>query len=589
MSQLRRGRAVARGSEAHAPGWRPADALALVAALSVTLGAFAGVASNDLLNWDDQAALVQNPALDGGGVLGWALSTTHMSHYQPLSWLAWAQVRRWFGTSPAVHHLMSLAVHLANAALVFALAFRLASLSGLAPTPRRVAALSAALLFAVHPLRVEAVAWASGLPYVLALAPLLVSVLLYLRHSAASSARTPLVASVLCYGVSLLCRAFAPALPLVLLVLDFALGRLPRVGWAKAFMEKLPFAGLAVVATLAEAGARRFASLERVGVSERASEAALTPFVYLYRTLWPVGLTPLHPLSLAPTAFLPAFVIGLTLLAGVSAAAYRWRRKRPWILAGWLAYLLLLGPALGLLPSGLQATADRYTYLPGVTIALLGGAAGALLWEGRRRAVWLTLGFALSIALLGLTWRQVRFWRDSVTLWTHALALDARNDVALYNLALALHEKGDAAGAEAQYRRLLELVPDHALGRRNLQLLEAARLEREGNERAAAGRLAEAVELYGRALQRDAARLHSRRSRGMALVRLGRFDEALLDLQAAVAAGNAEPEVESALAFVLEQRGALDEAIRVLREASARHPEARPLAQDLSRLEQLAR
>lgn len=552
----------------------------------MTLLAFAGVARSDFVNWDDRAALVENAALDGEGVLGWAFATRHMSHYQPLSWLAWALIRRWFGTTPAVHHLLSLALHLANAALVFALASRLAALSGLTPASRRVLAVAAALFFAVHPLRVEPVAWASGLPYVLALAPLLLSVLLYVIHATGPGARLALVASVCLYGVSLLCRAFSPALPFVLLALDFALGRLARVGWGRALVEKAPYVALALVATLGEAGARHFASLHRVGVPERASEAAIAPFVYLYRTLWPLGLSPLDPLSLEQKAFLPALLAGIVLLAGVSAAAYRVRRDHPWLLTAWLTYLLLLGPALGLLPSGLQATADRYTYLPGVAVALLTGAGAARLWEEKRhRRIWVTLGVALSTGLAGLTWRQVRFWHDSATLWTHALELNSRNDVAVYNLALALAEKGDAAGAEAQYRRLLELVPDHDLGRRNLQLLEAARFEREGNESAVAGRFAEAVELYGRALERDPARLHSRRSRGMALAQLGRYAEAIPDLAEAARAPDAEPAVAGALAFALAESGRREEAVAALRAGLRQHPGEPRLAEALAAYE----
>ncbi|HET7293776.1 MAG TPA: tetratricopeptide repeat protein [Vicinamibacteria bacterium] len=585
MPRLRQGRALAEGEDRRASALR-GDAAALLVALAVTLVAFGGVASNEFLNWDDRAALVDNPALDGEGVLGWAFTTTHMSHYQPLSWLAWALARRWFGAGATVHHVLSLALHLVNVVLVFVLGHRLASAAGLAAEPRRVAALAASLSFAVHPLRVEPVAWASGLPYVLALAPLLASTLLYLRHAAGSPSPVALGFSIFFYGLSLLSRAFSPALAFVLLALDFSLGRVQRGGWTRLGIEKLPYAALAVVATMAEGGARRFAPLERVGVSERASEAALAPFVYILRTLWPLGLSPLDPLSLERGQYLPSLLVGVALLIVVSAAVWRWRREHPWLLVGWLAYLLLLGPALGLLPSGLQATADRYTYLPGVTLALGIGGGAARLWADRpRRRGWAIVGVALAAVLVGLTLRQVRFWKDSVTLWTHALALDARNDVALYNLAHALAEKGDAAGAETQYRRLLELVPDHELGRRNLALLEAARFEREGNDRAAAGRLPEAIELYGRALERDAARLHSRRSRGMALAQLGRYADAIPDLREAARAPDAEPVVAGALAFVLAESGRSGEAADVLRDALGRHPGDPRLSRALAELE----
>jgi tetratricopeptide (TPR) repeat protein len=278
-------------------------------------------------------------------------------------------------------------------------------------------------------------------------------------------------------------------------------------------------------------------------------------------------------------------MVSLALLAAVSVGAWRLRARWPWLLAAWLAYLLLLGPASGLAPSGLQATADRYTYVPSVAVALLVGAAAARLWAQERRHVWLAAGTALAVALSIQTVRQLGYWRDSITLWTRALELDPRNDVALYNLALALEEAGEPARAAQRYRELVSLVPDHGPARRNLGRLEAARYEREAGDAAAAGRLEEAVLLYGRALEQDAARLHSRRSRGMVLAQLGRFGQAIPDLQAAVAAGGAGPEVAAALAFALAQEGRSEEAVRVLQAAVARHPDVPDLARELARLE----
>jgi len=570
-------------------GWAVADWLALLGTLLVSVAALHGVLRNGFLNWDDQAALVQNERLAADDVVAWAFTTTHMSHYQPLSWLAWASVRRALGAGPAVHHLASLLAHLAATALVFALAWRLASLTGRAAATRRAAALAAALVFGVHPLRVEAVAWASGLPYPLSLVLLLLSALAYLRYADATP-EVPrfLTLSAVLYAVALLFRPVAPGFALLLLLLDWGIGRLGRVGWRRALAEKLPFALLALLATAAEASARSFAPLERVSLGARISQAALAPLVYLWRTLWPVGLSPLDPLPLEPRLSWPALLLGLGLLACVSLLAFRMRARWPALWLAWLAYLLLLAPALGLAPSGLQATADRYTYIPGVVVALLIGAGYAGLWAGPRQAP-AAVVLALGVAALGVqSFKQVGFWRDSVTLWTRAIDLDPSNDVALYNLALALDEAGDDAAAEARYRRLLELIPEHDLARRNLGALEAARLEREAGALAASGQLVEAVALYGRALERDPLRLHSRRSRGMALAQLGRFDEALPDLRAAASAQVPEAAVAGALAFALARSGELQEAIRVLREAHARHPEDVGLAANLALLERQA-
>ncbi|HVR70170.1 MAG TPA: tetratricopeptide repeat protein [Vicinamibacteria bacterium] len=560
-----------------------ADVLALVLVLAATWAALAGVLGNGFLNWDDPDALVRNPALEGPGLAPWAFTTTHLSHYQPLSWLAWGGWRAIAGPSAGAHHLLSLLVHLSNAALVFLLARGLAAAAGLGPPAPRVAAAGAALLFAVHPLRVEPVAWASAFPYLLALAFCLVSALLYLEH--ARGVRGPWIeASVVFYALSLLSRAVAPGFPAVLLALDLVLRRFGHVSPRRLLVEKVPFGLLAAVATLVEGAARPFVSLERAGVGARLADAALAPFVYLQRTLWPVGLSPLDPLPLDPGTSVPVLAGGLALLAVLSFAAWRERRRRPALAAAWFSYLVLLGPALGLAPSGLQATADRYTYFAGVAPALLAGAGLGAAWASRARRTAVVAAVVAVVALAAATARQVRYWRDSVTLWTRAVELGPRNDVALYNLAHALEEKGDEAQAARRYEQTLRLLPEHGPARRNLGRIEARRLEREGNDLAASGRLPEAIAAYGRALAQDPARLHARRSRGMALAQLGRLAEAAPDLRAALAAGESEPAVVNALALALLEAGEPAGAVRVLRAGRLRHPEDAAIAHNLDRL-----
>jgi Flp pilus assembly protein TadD len=252
--------------------------------------------------------------------------------------------------------------------------------------------------------------------------------------------------------------------------------------------------------------------------------------------------------------------------------------------AGAIAYLALLAPALGLAPSGLQATADRYTYLPDVAIALLLGAGfGAAMFQARRPVA--LAGLILAGMLGTASARQTGYWRDSVTLWTRAAELDPRNDVAFYNLALALEEAGDAAGAEARLRETLRLVPDHEPARRHLASLEARRLEWEAGGMAASGRLEEAIAVFTRALEKDPARMRAHASRGMALAQLGRFAEAAESLEAAVRLGNDEPEVAGALAFVLGETGRLAEARGTLDRALARYPGDARLSALASRLE----
>ena len=558
--------------------------MALLPAI-VTAAALWPVLSNGFVNWDDPDALIHNRALDAPHVVTWAFGTTHMSHYQPLSWLTWAVARRWAGAGAAVHHGVSLFVHALNATLTYVLARRLGRVIGLGALAARAAALVAALLFSLHPLRVEPLAWASSFPYVLALAPMLACLIVYVGY--ASGPSWPwLVAALGCYTLSLLARPAAPGLSLVLLGIDVLAGRLrssrPSVG---VLAEKLPFVIVAAAATLAEAAARSFATLAQVGPGARLSDAALAPALYIARTLVPVRLSPLNVLSLFPRTSWPALVVGLLFIVVVTTAAWKVRRSRPELLLLWLAFLVLLGPAVGLAPSGLQATADRYAYLPGVAVGLAAGAFVARAWPQTALRSALLFTALVAVASLGIAARrQVGWWRDSVTLWTRATALDPHNDVAVYNLAAALAERGDVDAAAARYEELLRMVPDHAPARRNLRLLEAARLEREAGNRAEVGRLAEAVSLYTAALELDSARAHSRKSRGIALVQLGRFREALPDLSASPGDEPPDPELASARAFALIQTGMEGEARRILEEALRASPRHVGLAHNLARL-----
>lgn len=589
MSRRRRaaGRAAtlpaADASRRAAPWWRHGAAgLALV--LALTTLAFARVTGHGFLNWDDPDVLLRNAPLEGPHVARWAFSTTHMGHYQPLSWLVWAGLRRLFGPDPFAHHLASLLGHLLDAALVYWLAFRLAAPA--AGPARLLAAIGAALLFAVHPLRVEPVAWASGLPYVLALAPLLLATLAYLHYATRPGARRWLLVSVAAYLASLLFRPVALGFPLVLALLDGWLARrgARHVTLRRAVLEKLPFATLAVAAFALEARARAFVGLERIGLEARLADAALAPFVYLLRTVAPFGLSPLDPLPLEARVSWPALLAGVVLLAVVTTITVRERARQPALVLAWFSYLALLAPALGLAPSGLQATADRYAYLPGVVVALAAGAGLGALSRARPREAWIVTA-AAGVLLAVATASLAGHWRGSVSLWSRAVAIDRRNDVALYNLASALDEAGRDVEAAARYRELLALLPEHGPARRNLAVLEARGFEEQANALAAGGRLAEASDLYGRALTLDPARLHSRASRGMALATMGRFAEAVPDLEAAFAAGRTEPAVAGALVWALIETGQEASARQVLERALAVNPGEARLAELAARLE----
>jgi tetratricopeptide (TPR) repeat protein len=553
---------------------------AIVAAVAWTYFPAAGFA---FLNWDDQSVILRNPSLGFPDVARWAWTTTYMEHYQPLSWLAWAAIKSGFGLNPATFHAANIAAHAACVLLVYAAARVLMTraVPESSATFRNAAAVAAALLFGLHPLRVEVVAWISAMPYALALAFLLASLLAYLRTAARTSTGPPVAALVL-YAASLAARPVALGFPVVLVLLDVGLfKRRTRTSLSVVW----PFAVLAVAAAGIESVART------AGISDtpwlyRAQSAASSPFIYLWHTIAPVSLTPLDVLPADPVVNPAVAAAALLALASACLAAWIWRRRWPALAAAWAAYLALLAPAAGLVPSGLQATADRYTYLPGVVVTIAVAVAGAQ-WASARKGRVTSAAVVVLVLLAAeaVTARRVLMpWSDSVSLWSRVVALDPRHDVALYNLGTALAAEGRNEEAATRYRQVLALRPDHADARANLDRLDAARLEREGNDLAARGDLSTAADRYRQAIALDPRRTHSQASLGMALATLDRAGEAMPILRDAIRLGTDDPAVPNALGVLLLRSGQMREARSVFETAMAKHREDVSLAHNLARV-----
>ncbi len=415
---------------------------AMVAAVAWTYFPAAGFA---FLNWDDQSVILRNPSLAFPGSASWAFTTTYMEHYQPLSWLAWAAIKAGFGSDASAFHVVNIAAHVVCVVLVYAaarvvLARAVPEASG---TLRSAAAVAGALLFGLHPLRVEVVAWISAMPYALALVFLLASLLAYLRTATRTPASRPVTALAL-YAASLAARPVALGFPVVLVVLDVWLfKRRTRTSLFRAW----PFAVLAVAAAGIESVARA-PGIADLPWRYRVQSAASAPFLYLWHTVAPVSLTPLDLLPANPVANQAVTIAAVLALAAACLAVWAWRQRWPALAAAWVAYLALLGPAAGLVPSGLQATADRYTYLPGVVVAIALAVAGAQWASARKGRVTYAVVVVLAVlAAEAVTARRVLMpWSDSVSLWSRVVALDPRHDVGLYNLGAALGCRGAQRG-----------------------------------------------------------------------------------------------------------------------------------------------
>lgn len=566
-------------------GWHQRDSAMTAAASAalavVTAAVFWPLLGNGFLNWDDAEVLTGNDALrlPAPSLLAWAFSTVHMSHYQPLSWLALA----WLGGAPpdpARVHAVALALHALNAGLVLWLAVQI--LRPLAAgTGLLLSAFAAAALFAVHPLRVEPVAWASALPYLLSYALLLPSVacwFAWLRHDR----RRDLVVAVVLFTLSQLARVTAPLWPLVLAAAAWADPAAKRRNARGVASAILPFVLVAIPLAAVEAGARNVEALSDVPWAARLASTLSNPAVYLWRTLWPVALTPLDVLPRVPAADWPRALLAAAAVAAVVVITVRLTSSRA-ALSVWGSIAALLAPVAGLTPSGLQLTADRYTYGP-AAILTVGLAASILRVPVRLRGVLAGLCLVTALPLTAVTRTQLGYWRDSVTLWSRAATLDPQNDVAAYNLANALRDAGRPDDAIAELTRLMALVPDHGPGATLLARLSSDREMAAATAAAGAGRVAEAVAGFDRALALQPARLDARVNRGMALLSLGDVARAVPDLEAAVQAGRDDAAVVNALAFAWTSVNRAADAVRLLAAAQARHADDAGVTNNLARL-----
>lgn len=440
------------------------DRLPWVPVLVVVAGAvlpFLGALSADFVNWDDDLLLLDHDRYRGFSAahLLWMFGETHAGHYQPLTWLSYALDHAIWGLDPFGFHLTNLVLHAANA---LALWFLLRVLSRGAVSPWWAAA--GALLFAVHPLRVESVAWVTERRDLLSGLFWLLTVTFYVRsrRREAAAPRRDFGLAIACMALSLFAKAWAITMPLVLLALDlWPLGR-RRAGvpLGRLLLEKVPFIALALLfsgtAMLAQTDAGARLSYDDHTLLARCAQAAYGLCFYLQATFWPFDLSPLYPLERALDPTEPRFLVSAALMLAALPAAWLLRHRAPGVVAGAFVYVVVLLPVLGFAQSGPQLVADRYSYLACIVIP-----AGLVLWPrlraAGRRAALPAAAILAGLALLAA--RQTAVWRDSIALWEHTLALAPDSFNAHLNYADALRSS-DPGRALAEYRRTVELQPN---------------------------------------------------------------------------------------------------------------------------------
>jgi protein O-mannosyl-transferase len=477
----------------------------LVAALAVALSAvllYRPATTFDFVNYDDNTFILENPRVRDGlswPSVAWAFTATVRSQWHPLTWLSHILDVQLFGLRPAGHHAMGMLLHAANAALLAAALLRL--------TGAFWRSVWVALLFAVHPLNVETVAWVAQRKSVLSALFWMLGLLAYASYVRRPGPGRYLAVAAL-FVAGLLAKFMIAPFPFVLLLLDaWPLGRWTLVRGSRPALppwplvrEKLPLIALVVpfgVATvLGQAAIGTLSGLATFPPWIRVGNALVSYVAYLGKLLWPDPLAVLYP---HPGGSLAAgrVVAAALLLAAVTVLAWRGAARRPYLAVGWLWYLGTLVPAIGLVQVGAQGMADRYTYLPmiGIFILLSWGAADV---AGRlpRRWPMPALAAVATVALAAQSRVQMQHWRNSISLFAHAVRSTSNNAVMHNNLGAELASHGERGDAIRHFLRALEIDPAYATAHANLARLA----EEAGDLDAALAHYARALELGGNML-----------------------------------------------------------------------------------------
>jgi hypothetical protein len=499
-----------------------------------TILVFAPAVGADFVNFDDPDYVTRNPHVQGGiswQNLRWALTNTEAANWHPLTWLSLQVDAAIYASRPWGYHLVNVLLHALSTGLLY---WFLAVW-----TKAPLASALAAILFAWHPLRVESVAWVTERKDVLSGLFLVLTMMSYACYAQRPSiGRYILMLAV--YGFGLMAKPTLVTVPILLLLLDWwPLGRLanqsvttaePRttsVSWRLAILEKLPLVLLAVACSALTLWAQGTAGAVRdtatVPVSSRLAHAVVIIAWYLWKTLWPSQLAVFYPyarISWHDTKTLLSFF----LLVLLSVILIRQRQKRPACFVGWCWFLIALMPVIGIVQVGSQGMADRYSYIPGIGLALAFGwvlaeLARSISSEGRAAPV---LAAVLALVLGVFTWRQAGYWHDSVSLWEHALAVTSGNPTVYFNL---------------------------------------------GTAQARAGRNEEAIRNLLEALRLDPADRDAQRALEVTVLRLGPAPEILSVLHSAMQKRPTDAAAAYALGIVLEQEGQPEAGLVWLRQA----------------------
>lgn len=603
---------------------------AAVIVFLLTILVYLPALKNDFVNWDDDLYVYENPAIRALDLkaLAWMFTTSRAGNWHPLTWLSHSLDYALWGLIPLGHHLTSIMLHGLNALLVFLVVLQLllrARASFVPAASYSVWAISsagiAALLFAVHPLRVESVAWVAERKDLLCAFFFLLSISAYISYASLRSKGGGLawiVISLLCALLALMSKPMAVTLPIILLLIDaYPLGRLSGRGGGRVsvLLEKIPFLALSLMSALltmrAQQAAKAIGGFDVLPVQVRVLNGMHALAFYLQKIFVPAGLSPLYPyphpstIRWSDARYLLSMIVIVLITAGCVWASKR--GKHLWS-AAWGYYVVTLLPVIGIVQVGMQAAADRYTYLPSISIFLLAGAGITWAWNSaaitqhlpfRRGFVLIVVGFVF-LVLGMLTVKQISVWRAPDSFWKYVVAhAPVKIPVAYNNLGNALARTGSLEDAISAYKQALDVKPDYADARNNLGIVSArsgdvdeaitqykkvlaltpgyARAHYNlANAYRDKGLIDDAVAAYEKALSIDPDYTLARGNLADASARKRAQDQKILIYEKALTANPADAAMHNNLADLYIKKGMIEKGIAQLKQAIAVQPDYAP-------------
>lgn len=506
-----------------------------VALAGVTWTVFGQTLRHDFINYDDNLYIYENPNVVSGltrPTILWAFTHAHAGNWHPLTSLSHMLDCQMFGLNAGGHHFTNVLLHTLAVVLLFLF---LRQVTG---APWRSAFVAA--VFAVHPLRVESVAWIAERKDVLSGVFFMLTLLAYARYVSGERSLLRYLLVAFFFALGLMAKPMLVTLPCVLLLLDYwplcrfgfhSLGNdanfARRSTFSRLVAEKIPLFLLSLLSSFLTWWAQQafMRSTSEIPLALRAENAIVSYVRYLRQLLWPADLAPFYP---HPQATLPLLLViaAAVLLVAISAVVLCYGRKRPYLITGWGWYLIMLLPVIGLVQVGDQALADRYTYLPqiGIVLAITWTAAEATAGIRQLQRFVALTAVAVTVTLAWCACYQTRYWRNSESLWMHTLAVTENNDLAHNNLGDVWLKSGHVDDAIREYQAALKITPESPVARNNL-----------GSAFFKQGKVAEAIQEFRRVLSRDVQSITGRFNLAAALLRSGRATEAVAEYEKVLA------------------------------------------------------